>query len=1448
MNHASMNHASMNRACFQRIGGVRCWDQMFHARWRSRLDVFAASVFLIFSTAAFGAGTRPDEIEEESDRAHRAGLIATFRDAAGNQCRRIDERIAFDWGIGVPDPRIDRVFRVHWDGYLLAQLPGKHRLHLRVTGKAQLRLGNQVVLDAADDGPEQWYSTSPIELTFGWHPLELTFEKTSKVAGIQLFWNGPGFGLEPVSPRFLFHDSEQTFSDQFERGRQLVSALRCAACHQIPGARSASPAPDLARLKGNIHHDWLVDWLVTHPPGRQAADRPTKLARRMPSFAMDRGAGEDLAAYLVSVAPAPHDSEPAKGEQASGQRLFLSLGCLACHRWKTLGQESLFDGGDLSEIARKRPARFFARWLADPAGLNRRHRMPIFELTNQERAHLAVFLSTLKSKPVSPNVPEVTEEQVVRGKERFQRQRCGACHIAGGQAEGGPRPLVSTLSTKSVWERSCVGKPSEDGMRPGYQLAPADQQAVQLYVSQLLPRETPFISGSELLVEHNCLACHARGVALGLAAQLPAIAERHRELASLIPAMAPPSLSSVGDKLVDAALLAAIVQKSGNRRPWLAVRMPRFPLDPTAAGAIQQHLIEADRVPDQTPHQAEVRPAISPQALALAGPRLVTQDGFGCTSCHQVGKVVPPSAPLNARGPDLTQLSQRIRRTWFDRFVPNPTRIVPRMEMPSVRVAVRGVLQDRVDRQLSAVWQALNRPGFQPPQPNPVRVLRRSGIVQDQQPPVFLTDVLQVDGRQMIKPFAIGLSNRHNLLFDLEQAQLSGWRRGDVARQRTKGKTWFWEAAGLEVLSPRITGTDLALSRQGKAWQATANGQFLSELDSVKYLADGIEFRYRLRFVSENPAEPAMLRITQRITTRENTRSVENEQSLVESGWSGFRRAVEIQGCHPGDQLVLQVLATDAETPLVLATEGREIRLSDGMTRLRAARSFEATGTLAAIADGQGIARFTVDYQTSLPVDQFPGLPQKQTAIEPVNLQVVPGFRATRLPLNQDLMPTGLAWRPNGTLIVTSLKGRVWSGTDTDGDGLEDHLRSLGGEWAAPFGVSATDEFVDVINKWGLVRLFDKDQDGVVEEVETLASGWGHTADYHDWTVGLVKDRHGNYFVATSCQQDERSAAAAHWRGMVLKLEPRAATSDHPHQFQVLPVTGGHRFPIGIAQDRSGDIFVTDNQGNYNPFNELNHVISGARYGFINRIERKPDFQPPLTPPAIDIPHPWTRSVNGICFLDSSQVKGVSGHASFGPFEGHLVGCEYDTRRLIRMSLQRVGDTIQGAAYPFTFAAPPVGEPLLGPLTCAVSPQGDLYVGCIRDSGWGGANNIGTLVRLRLEPDKLPVGIAEVRAIRGGFEIAFTGSIDRELAADKEHYAISSFTRISTPTYGGPDRQRRNELIQSIQVDPTGRRVRLQLSELREGFVYEFHLQKLVSREQLFFPDEAYYTLRKAAR
>jgi hypothetical protein len=390
---------------------------------------------------------------------------------------------------------------------------------------------------------------------------------------------------------------------------------------------------------------------------------------------------------------------------------------------------------------------------------------------------------------------------------------------------------------------------------------------------------------------------------------------------------------------------------------------------------------------------------------------------------------------------------------------------------------------------------------------------------------------------------------------------------------------------------------------------------------------------------------------------------------------------------------------------------------------------------------------------------------------------------------------------------------------------------------ATPYGIADGGNSLHVLTKAALLEV----KDGAVK---VLASGWGHTDDYHDWAVGLPRNERGEYFVGLPCQQDERTAAAAKYRGAMLRLVPRMPTEDDARQYDVQVVSTGHRFPMGLALNRDGELFVTDNQGNYNPFNELNHVRPGAFFGFINANEKKDKgFQaPPLAAPAIDIPHPWTRSVNGICFLDSPATA----PDSFGPLEGHLIGCEYDTRRLVRMTLQKVGDTYQGAAYPLSLEPSSPEKGFLGPVVCAVSPRGELYVGSIRDSGWGAGNNIGEVVQVKTEPEKLPAGIAEVRAVAGGFEIDFFREVDPAKAADAANYSISSYRRESTPAYGGPDLDRRIEKVSAVAVAADRRSVTLKLPGLREGFVYELQLKNLTADGGLFHPSEAHYTLRRS--
>ena len=101
--------------------------------------------------------------------------------------------------------------------------------------------------------------------------------------------------------------------------------------------------------------------------------------------------------------PKPDKKPPKlKPDAKAGERLFVSLGCLACHTWQDLGASGWFGGGDLTHIGDKRPAAFFTDWLSEPARLNRDHRMPVFPLSADERASLSLFLAAQKSGKAGP--------------------------------------------------------------------------------------------------------------------------------------------------------------------------------------------------------------------------------------------------------------------------------------------------------------------------------------------------------------------------------------------------------------------------------------------------------------------------------------------------------------------------------------------------------------------------------------------------------------------------------------------------------------------------------------------------------------------------------------------------------------------------------------------------------------------------------------------------------------------------------------------------------------------------------------------------------------------------------------------------------------------------------------------------------------------------------------
>src|SRR5262245_8552384 len=74
-------------------------------------------------------------LADEDDDELFPGLMATYQ-AGTRTVERIDSDVAFDWGAGVPDPRLETgKFLVDWTGLLLFKSPTRYRFHAWLQGE-----------------------------------------------------------------------------------------------------------------------------------------------------------------------------------------------------------------------------------------------------------------------------------------------------------------------------------------------------------------------------------------------------------------------------------------------------------------------------------------------------------------------------------------------------------------------------------------------------------------------------------------------------------------------------------------------------------------------------------------------------------------------------------------------------------------------------------------------------------------------------------------------------------------------------------------------------------------------------------------------------------------------------------------------------------------------------------------------------------------------------------------------------------------------------------------------------------------------------------------------------------------------------------------------------------------------------------------------------------------
>lgn len=430
----------------------------------------------------------------------------------------------------------------------------------------------------------------------------------------------------------------------------------------------------------------------------------------------------------------------------------------------------------------------------------------------------------------------------------------------------------------------------------------------------------------------------------------------------------------------------------------------------------------------------------------------------------------------------------------------------------------------------------------------------------------------------------------------------------------------------------------------------------------------------------------------------------------------------------------------------------------------------------------------------------------------------------------------GMDWLDD-RLVVSTRRGQVWivdRALDADPKAAQFHLYCEGLQEG--LGSKVVSGEIYVLQRSELSRLRDTDHDGTCDTIDTVCNGWGVSGNYHEFAFGLPTDKDGNFYAAFNLGFTDpkwwHGRSLAPWRGWVVKIA-RDGT--------LTPFASGFRSPCGIGTNAAGDLFVTDNQGDWMPVCPLEHVREGQFYGApaslvwsdaYAKTRTEPSLTNPVdaqrTPPACWIPYKWSRS--------TGDMRPAPHDGSFGPFEDQLILAELTNGLVFRADLEKVRGEYQGAVM---LVQKNVGSAV----RTLFSKDGTLLCG-LTNRGWGGLAPGHGIARVRYT-GVVPFEVKHVNVQSDGFAVELTEPLADALVLTAQNFDVSLYHYDWWWEYGSPERSDGARPVTGIDVSRDRKHVTLH-APIAAGHMARVVLKGFVSKSgRALLHDEFDYTINQ---